>query len=190
MPFRSQAVPATVTTAPITELTSELSEMEALQKQELAKLAEIHRVATAKSDKIVEEQRLEIAQLKAQRAEDLETRNRDQAQAAATVTAQDEATSELRLEAHQTKLDIHALRQDMQEMLRSFKSVLRPQTPPSELKRGAVDNDEEDNSQQSEKRRDVRSTPGRKLFNDKMDLDDSPTSQQKLKAGGPQKKQK
>ena len=51
--------------------------MEALQKQELARMVDIHRIATEKSDKLVEEQRIEIAQLKAQRQDDLKARDLD-----------------------------------------------------------------------------------------------------------------
>ena len=81
-----------------TDVASEFTEMETRQKQELERLAESHRIATKKSDKLVEEQRIEIEQLKAQRQEDLEYRAQEQRMAKEKVKAQSDATSELRNE--------------------------------------------------------------------------------------------
>lgn len=173
---------ATETTDDITTaVASEITELEIVQKQELERLAESHRVATEKSAKLVEEQRQEIAQLKAQRQEDIASRAQEQLVAQAKVAKQDEATSELRLESNETKLELKALRMQMQDMIISFQAAF-PTLAASihgENKRSA-DTDTDDNSQ-SEKRHDVRLSPGKRLFPDKMDLDDSTSSQQLLK---------
>jgi hypothetical protein len=164
-----------------TAVASEITEMETVQKQELERLAESHRRATEQSAKLVEEQRLEIAQLKAQRQEDLESRAREQLLAQAKVTKQDAATSELRLESNETKREMKALRMQMQEMVISFQAAFPSMSVSlhGENKRSA-DNDT-NNSPQSDKRHDVRLSPGKRLFPNKMDLDDSVSSQQMLK---------
>ncbi|KAI2493805.1 hypothetical protein MHU86_20728 [Fragilaria crotonensis] len=87
--------------------------------------------------------------------------------------AQDDATIQLQQATDQTKLEISALRQDMQSLMRQFLTALPsiPTTPAKDNKR-TPSNDDEDNSH-SEKRRDVRTTPGKKLFHEEMDLRDS-----------------
>jgi hypothetical protein len=63
------------------------------------------------------------------------------------------------LEFVQTKLEIHELRLDLQEMMQQFKSVLVTADPNQENKRttAAI----ADDNLPSEKRRDVRATPGK-----------------------------
>jgi hypothetical protein len=165
-----------------TDVTSEMTEMETRQKQELEKLAEVHRLATEKSNKLVEAQRLEIEELKAQRQADLETRAHEQQMAEEKVKAQDNATSELRKE---TKAELNDLKLQMVEMMVTFKAAFstKIENLTFDNKRSAPTDDDtnnDDNSQSDEKRRDVRSTPGKKLFHDKMDLEDPALSQQKL----------
>jgi hypothetical protein len=186
MPFRN---PYQATTAPTedctTAVTSDITELEAHQKIELEKMAETHRLAVEASAKIVAEQRAEIAQLKSQRQEDLALRAQELLQAQAKLDAQDEATSELRQESTQTKEDISALRNEMKDLMNSFKAAFpHPRTPPTSENKRAADTHGNDDNSQSEKRQDVRSTPGKKLFHDKMDLDDPTPPQQKLTDGG------
>jgi hypothetical protein len=174
-----------------TDVASELTEMENRQKQEIERLAEAHRAATvkaeevyraavAKADKLAEEQRLEIAQLKAQRQTDLEAHAREQRLAAAKVQAQEEATSDLR---NETKAELRGLKDQMNAMMATFQAAGLSRASPAENKRTHAeqqDIDNESNSQSDEKRQDVRSTPGKQLFHDEMDLEDPALSQQKL----------
>ena len=185
MPNRSHPVTSYATEA-IDEVTtavaSEITELEVIQKQELERLAESHRIATEQSNRIVEAQRLEIEQLKAQRQADLNDRLQEQRLSQEKVKAQDDATSELRSE---TKAELNDLKLQMIEMMNTFKAVF-PQspTPPCENKRPATDTDTNDNSQ-SDKRQNVRSTPGKKLFTEYMDLEDPALSQQELMDDAP-----
>jgi chromosome segregation ATPase len=173
-----------------TAVTSDITELEAHQRQELEKMAEIHRLATEASAKIVEEQREEIATLKAQRQEDLATRAQEQRHAQDKLNAQEAATSELRQESTQTKEDISALRNEMKDLLNSFKAAFpSPRTPPTSEHKRAADIDGNDNNSQSDKRQDVRSTPGKKLFPAQMDIDPTPP-QQKLMDGDPQSRKR
>jgi hypothetical protein len=70
-------------------------------------------------------------------------------------------------------------------MMATFKAAFqskKSEITPGDNKRPASqdDNNTNGNSQSDEKRPDVRSTPGKKLFTDEMDLEDSALSQQKL----------
>jgi hypothetical protein len=115
--------------------------------------------------------------LKAQRQEDLNDRLQEQLIANAKVKAQEDATSELRSE---TKAEIHGLKLQMTEMMNTFKAFFSQSlSSPGENKRPATDADTDNNSQ-SDKRQNVRSTPGKKLFTAYMDLEDSALSQQEL----------
>ena len=69
----------------------------------------------------------------------------------------------------------------MTEMMATFKAAFSSK----ENKRSA-DTVEENTSQSDEKRQDVRSTPGKKLFTDNMDLEDPALPQQKLYDNAPQ----
>jgi hypothetical protein len=165
-----------------TDVASELTEMETRQKQKLEWLAESHRIATEKSDKLVEEQRIEIEQLKAQRQEDLEYRAQEQRMAEETFKAQSDVTSELR---NETKAELNDLKVQMSEMMATLKAAFqskKSEITPGDNKGPASqdDNNTNGNSKSDEKRRDVRSTPGKKLFTDEMDLEHSALSQQKL----------
>ncbi len=127
-------------------------------------------------------QRLEIEQLKAQRQADITERLKEKRLAQEKVKAQDDATSELRSE---TKAELNDLKNRMTEMMNTFKAVFPQTTPtPGEHKRPATDNDTDDNSQ-SDKRQNVRSTPGKKLFTDYMDHEDPALSQQELMDDAP-----
>jgi hypothetical protein len=166
-----------------TAVASEITELENVQKQELERLAESHRIETEKSNKLVEAQRLEIEQLKAQRQADLQDRLQEQRIAREKVKAQDDATSELRSE---TKAELNDLKNQMMELMNTFKAVF-PQstpTPAGEHKRPATDTEIDDNSQ-SDKRQNVRSTPGKKLFTAYMDHEDPALSQQELMDDAP-----
>jgi hypothetical protein len=76
---------------------------------------------------IVEEQRLEIERLKAQRQEDLNDRLFELCNAHAKVKAQEEVTSEFR---NETKAEIHDRKLHMTEMMNTFKAVF-PQSKAS-----------------------------------------------------------
>lgn len=159
------------------EVASEITELEHIQKLELERLAESHRLATEQSNRIVEAQRLEIEQLKAQRQADITERLKEKRLAQEKVKAQDDATNELR---NETKAELNDLKNRMKEMMNTFTAAFSQSTlMSSEHKRPATDANTDDNSQ-SDKRQDVRSTPGKKLFTDYMDHEDPVLSQQKL----------
>ena len=145
------------------EVALEITELEHIQKLELEWLAESHRLATEQSNRIVEAQRSEIEQLKAQRQADITERlNEEQlAQAKVTKAMDDDATSELRSE---TKAELNDLKNRMTEMMITFKAVF-PQstTSPGKHKRPATDTDTDDKSQ-SDKRQNVCSTPDKKFL--------------------------
>ena len=142
------------------------------RKNDLETMSDAHQVATDNANKIISAQRMEIEQLKAQRLEDLAQREQETKTSNEKASVQEEATEILRQEAVQTKLEIHALRRDMQEMMQQFKSALVAAAEPSQENKRILTSSKEDNSQ-SEKRRDVRSTPGKKLFTEEVDLRDS-----------------
>jgi hypothetical protein len=120
--------------------------------------------------------------LKAQLQADITERINEKRLAQETVKAQDKATSDLR---HKTKAELHDLKNRMTEMMITFKAVFSQSTStPGEHKRPATDNDTDDNSQ-SDKRQNVRSTPGKKLFTDYMDHKDPASSQQELMDNAP-----
>ena len=135
-------------------------------------ITEAHHAETAKAHQIIAAQRLEIEQLKAQRLEDIAQRLEEARTATTKASAQEEATEHLKVEAVQTKLEIHELRREMQEMIQQFKMALTVPASNHKNKRQSIAT-AEDNSL-SEKRRDVRSTPGKQLFTDVIDLRDSP----------------
>jgi hypothetical protein len=86
-------------------------------------------------------------------------------------SVQEDATEQLKVEALQTKLEIQELRREMQDMIQQSKIALTTTAPSQENKRYSTASAE--NNFPSEKRRDVRSTPGKQLFTDVTDLRDS-----------------
>jgi hypothetical protein len=125
---------------------------------------------------------LEIEQLKAQRQADITERLNEKRLAQEKVKAQDDATSELR---NETKAELNDLKNRMTEMMNTFKAVFSQSTLTSgEHKRPATDANTDNNSQ-SDKRQNVRSTPGKKLFTDYMDHEDPVLSQQQLMDNAP-----
>ena len=147
--------------------------MESGHRRDLERINAAHQQATAIANATIEAQRLEIEHFKAQRLEDIASRTQDAREAQAKSNQQDEATMQLRHESVQTKLEITALREEMQNMMRQFLSALPkvPTTPEKANKRTTEHGDK--NNSHGEKRQDVRSTPGKKLFYDEMDLRDS-----------------
>ena len=119
----------------------------------------------------------------------MELREKERVLTQEKVTAQDEATSELRWESYQTKAEIHDLWKQMQPMLTAFQHAFpSSQSPLSENKRSA--DNTSNNNLQSKKRQDVRASSGKKLFPDEMDLEDPSSSQQKLTTDEPEKSMK
>jgi hypothetical protein len=159
------------TKASMSEISDAKTYADFVRKNDLEHVTEAHKAATENADNIIAAQRLEIEHLKAQRLEDIAQRLEESRTAKHKATAQEEATEHLKEAAIQTQLEIHALRRDMQEMLQQFKVALATASPSQEHKRTSTECGE-DNSP-SEKRQDVRSTPGKKLFTDVMDLRDS-----------------
>jgi hypothetical protein len=164
----------TSTKASISELSAARTETELSHKRDLERITIAHQQANAIANATIEAQRLEIEQYKAQRLKEIESRTQDTQVAQLLAQAQADATMQLRQESDQTKLEINALRNDMKSMMRQFLLALpsAPKTPSKENKRAT--HDENDDNSHSEKRRDVRSTPGKKLYYDEMDLRDSP----------------
>lgn len=158
----------TATKASISEVTGERTEENSNQQKALDRLTEHHRQEVEKAAQIIEEQRQEIQSLKAQRLEDIENRNQETMAAQAKVQEQDKATNLLRNESEQTKIEVSELRTEMKMMMKQMMAAFATASMNQENKRSNA-NDEDDNSP-SEKRRDVRSTPGKKLFYDEMDL--------------------
>jgi hypothetical protein len=162
----------TLTKASMSEISDTKTYADYARKNDLETMSDAHQVATDNANKIISAQRMEIEQLKAQRLEDLAQREQETKTSNEKASVQEEATEILRQEAVQTKLEIHALRRDMQEMMQQFKSALVAAAEPSQENKRILTSSKEDNSQ-SEKRRDVRSTPGKKLFTEEVDLRDS-----------------
>ena len=170
---QAQSTDATSTKASISEVTAAQTEVESGHRRDLERINAAHQQATAIANATIEAQRLEIEHFKAQRLEDIASRTQDAREAQAKSNQQDEATMQLRHESVQTKLEITALREEMQNMMRQFLSALPkvPTTPEKANKRTTEHGDK--NNSHGEKRQDVRSTPGKKLFYDEMDLRDS-----------------
>jgi hypothetical protein len=164
---------ATSTKASISEVTAAQTETESRHKRDLERMHEAHQQATLIANATIAAQQLEIEQFKAQRLEDMAFRKQEHSESQAKSKDQDEATLQLRQESVQTKLDITALREEMQSMMRQFLSAL-PSVPttPSKDKKRATNHSDPYNSH-GEKRQDVRSTPGKKLYYEVMDLGDS-----------------
>jgi hypothetical protein len=160
------------TKASISEISDTKTYADYVLKNDLEHVTEAHKAATVQANQIIAAQRLEIEQLKAQRMDDIALRHQETKTAQDKASIQEEATATLKLEAIQTKFEIHELRRDMQEMIQQFKSALAATTSSQENKRNSATN--ADDNSPSEKRRDVRSTPGKQLFYDEMDLRDSP----------------
>jgi hypothetical protein len=133
------------------------------------KLTEQHEREAKKAAQV---QRQEIEQLKAQRLEDIANRSREILMAQAKVDEQDEATRQLRQESVQTKHEISALRSEMQQMVQQMMLAFSKASVNQDNKRRGNDNGDGNNTP-SEKRRDVRSTPGKKLYFDEQNLQDS-----------------
>ena len=166
----------------IQDVASEMTEIESRQKQELEDMVEAHRIATEKAEKLADEQRQEIALLKAQREEDLRIAHEHREEAfriaEEKVRSQEDATRTLRYETDER---IQNLQNQLTEMMENFRAVFGSQ----ENKRSA-DIEEENDSQSDEKRQDVRSTPGKKLFTDNKDMEYPASPQQKLHDDAPQ----
>ncbi len=133
-------------------------------------MTEAHQAATVLANQIIASQRAEIEQHKAQRLLDLEQRAQEMHSVDNKASVQEEARNNLKLEAVQTKMEIHKLRRNLQEMMQQFKAVLATASSSQDNKRTSAAS--ADNNSPSEKRRDVRNTPGKKLFIDEMDLRD------------------
>ncbi|KAI2496023.1 hypothetical protein MHU86_18496 [Fragilaria crotonensis] len=168
---------ATSTNEMTQDVASELTEMESCQKQELEDMAEAHRLATEKAEKLAAEQRQEIALLKAQREDDLRVAQ-EYREAALRIAEEREKMQEdvTRKIRNETDERIQNLQNQMTEMMENFKAVFGSQ----DHKRPADAIVEENNSQSDEKRQDVRSTPGKKLFPDNTDMEYPALPQQKL----------
>jgi hypothetical protein len=172
--------PDSFSKAPVSEIIATApTEVDHHQRQAMEQMAAEHQQAAEQATQIIEAQRLEIEQLKAQRLEDIALRLSEVSAAKDKAQAQDDATSVLRDESAQTKLEISELRRDMHAMIAQFRSVLPVPilgSPASATKRtlGCADDNIDDNIP-SEKRRDVRSTPGKQLCTEDMDLSDSPS---------------
>jgi hypothetical protein len=170
---QAQSTDATSTKASMSEVTAAQMEADSGHKRDLDRLNAAHQQATAIANATIEAQRLEIEQFKAQRLEDIASRTQEIREAKAKSNQQDEATMQLREESVQTKLEITALREDMKNMMRQFLSALpKVPTTPEKANKRATNHGDKDNSH-GEKRQDVRSTPGKKLYYDEMDLRDS-----------------
>jgi hypothetical protein len=161
----------TQTKASISEISDSKTYADYVKKKELDTMTEAHQAATIHANQIIAAQRVEIEQLKAQRLEDIAQRTHEMTKAKDKASVQEEATETLKLEAAQTKLEIHELRRDLQEMIQQFKSVLATAVSSNDNKRTSAAC--ADDNTPSEKRRDVRTTPGKKLFAEEMDLGDS-----------------
>ena len=84
------------------------------------KLTEQHKREAKKAAQVIEAQRQEIEQLKAQRLEDIANRSREILKAQEKVEEQDEATRQLRQESVQTKHEVSELRSEMQQMVQQI----------------------------------------------------------------------
>jgi hypothetical protein len=165
---------ATSTRSSMSEISVAQTEAELRHQRDLERITEAHQQATAIANATIEAQRLEIEKFKAQRMEDMECWKKDNKDSQEGKTKeQDAVTMQLRQDSVQTKLEISALREEMQSMMRQFLSAL-PSVPttPAKANKHATYQGDSDNSH-GEKRQDVRSTPGKQLFNEEMDLSDS-----------------
>jgi hypothetical protein len=79
-----------------------------VRKNKLETMTGAHQAATENANKIISAQRIEIEQLKAQQLDDLAQREQETKSSKEKASVQEEATEILRLEAAQTKLEIHA----------------------------------------------------------------------------------
>ncbi len=158
------------TKASISEISETKTYADYVRKNDLETVTEAHHAETEKANQIIAAQRLEIKQLKAQRLEDIALRLKEIKTAKNKASAQEEATAQLKVEAIQTKLEIHELRREMQEMIQQFKKAFTTKAPSQENKRHS--NASVEDNFPSEKRRDVRSTPGKQLFTEVTDLRD------------------
>jgi hypothetical protein len=131
-----------------------------------------HKQETEKAAVVIEAQRQEIEQLKAQRLADIENRSQEKLAEQAKAKEQEDATNLLRYESATTKLEVRELQKDMQQMMQQMMTAFSTASKSQENKRSNDHNNPQYNSP-SEKRRDVRSTPGKKLFFDEQDLRDS-----------------
>ena len=144
--------------------TSELTETESHQQQEIARLTEEQvqaKQASLKANKIIEAQRAEIEELKAQRLGDNANRAKEaleakQAQSIETINLRTELRNEMKCM--------------MQQFMESLKFLTETKTPESNKR--PIATTEANNNPPSEKRRDDRTTPV-KLFPKDMDLRDS-----------------
>jgi hypothetical protein len=189
LPTISNDIPTETTTVTTTDVVSEITELETRQKQELEEMAANHR--------------LEIAQLQVQRTEDLrlaelkreadlrlselkretDLRHAEDKRVADLRKAEtkvNEATNVLRLD---TEAKLSDMQKQLTEMMLTLQAALN--TRPDNKRPAATDTI--DNSQSDEKRKNVNSTPGKKLFPDTTDLANDPAlaHQQKLYENAP-----
>jgi hypothetical protein len=83
---------------------------------------------------------------------------------------QDAATHRRRKESVQTQLEVSKLRKEMQSMMQQMMAAFTTTLAGQDIKRSNDNN--KDDSTPSEKRLDVRTTPGKRLFFDEMDRRD------------------
>jgi hypothetical protein len=164
---------ATSTKASMSEITASQTDADVGHKRDIERIKAGYQKATEIANATIEAQRIEIEQFKAQRLEDMALRKQETKEAQEKEKEQDEATSQLRQASVETKLEISALRAEMKGMMSTLLSSLPsvPTTPSKANKRTTQQGDTYNSH--GEKRQDVRSTPGKKLYYDIMDLGDS-----------------
>jgi hypothetical protein len=159
----------TTTKASISEITGMRTEAESIQQKAIDRLTEQHKQEAVKAAQIIDAQRQEIEQLKAQRLEDIERRSQEKLATQTKAREQDDATNQLRHESVQTNLEVSALRRDMQRMMKQMMDAMATTSVNQQDNKRTNEITHDDNSPR-EKRRDVRSTPGKKLYFDETDL--------------------
>jgi hypothetical protein len=174
----------TTTKASISEITGVQTESYTQQQRAWETLALQHQQETEKSAQVIEAQRQEIQHLKSQILEDIANRSQETLAAQVKVKEQDDATQLLREESVQTKNEVIELRKDMQQMLQQMMLAISAATVTSQENKRSSNAKENDDNSPSEKRRDVRSTPGKKLFYDEEDQRESHTYKDAMVADG------
>ena len=171
-------IPTETTTATTIDVSSDITEMENRQKQELEEMAANHR--------------LEIAQLQALRIEDL--RQAELKRETDLRQAEDKRIADLKAAEEKVNDATNVLRQDtdtkltdMQTQLTAMMNTLQTALNTKPDNKRSADSDTIDDSQSEEKRKNVNSTPGKQLFPDTKDLNEDPALalQQKLYENAP-----
>ena len=146
--------------------TSELTETEMRQKQEIERLTQERDMATKVSQQIIDDQRAEIEALKTQRILDIKDRKRES----------EDAKSAQTVETHQLRED---LRNEMKIMMDQFMVAFQTSMNngnESTSKRSSEKRNDTTDSPPSEKRRDDRTTPVKLFPNEKNPSDSTETS--------------